>query len=219
MAADGPSCLTLSRELRPDLYLLDISMPGMNGWELAKTLRSAGFTESRIIILSANIGETRPPAIEDQAHDDAIAKPFDLRQLVERLGAQLGLEWLEEGDAGPQGDSASDPPAQTAQTDADLAATPPLSAKDIAELLQFARIGYRRGLEKRMAELAVAADGGPILASLSHHLAQFDMTGLIAMLEDMDLALDPTDMSDARDAQRPAEAPAGRIAEGFDVPA
>jgi hypothetical protein len=65
-----------------------------------------------------------------------------------------------------------------------------LSAKDIAELLQFARIGYRRGLERRVGELAAANGSGPVLASLSSHLAQFNLAGLIAMLEEMELGLD-----------------------------
>ncbi|MBN9011273.1 MAG: response regulator, partial [Rhizobiales bacterium] len=41
-ATDGAQCFALARDLRPDLFLLDISMPGMNGWELARRLRDTG---------------------------------------------------------------------------------------------------------------------------------------------------------------------------------
>jgi signal transduction histidine kinase/DNA-binding NarL/FixJ family response regulator/purine-cytosine permease-like protein len=208
MAADGPGCLTLSQELAPDLYLLDISMPGMNGWELARKLRADGFTEPRIIILSANIGETRPPVFEDQLHDDAIAKPFDLRQLVERLGVQLGLEWLEEGVmASDVAAPASAPPSPQSG----------LKAKDIAELLQFARIGYRRGLEKRMSELEAAGDGDPVFASLSQHLAQFNMAGLISMLEEMDLDIDSSGTISAKSGTELGRSMGVQESEGSDA--
>jgi CheY-like chemotaxis protein len=199
LAADAANCLALSRDLTPDLYLLDISMPDMNGWELARKLRADGFLQPRIIILSANIGETRPPAIEDQPHNDAIAKPFDLRQLVERIGVQLGLDWLDEGVVSDHSVARSEPEAPVVVPASETQA---LSAKDIADLLQLARIGYRRGLERRIGELAAANDAGPVLASLGTALANFNMAGLIAMLEDMD----GDDVSGVSKAARPTEA-------------
>lgn len=206
MAADAAGCLTLAQELTPDLFLLDISMPGMNGWDLARALRAKGLTKPRIIILSANIGETRPPSVEEQPYDDTIAKPFDLRQLVERLGVQLGLEWLDEG-------VMVEEPAPSVSEPLDEKPVPAaaLSAKDIAELLQFARIGYRSGLEKRVGELAAKGiENGPVFASLSRHLAQFDMAGLITMLEELDLepATDPEIGQEA--------VPQAALAEGVD---
>ena len=87
------------RDVRPDLFLLDISMPGMSGWELARALREAGHAKARIVMLSANVGETAPARGEDDAHDDALPKPFDLAQLLDRIGRLLRLEWTAEADA------------------------------------------------------------------------------------------------------------------------
>ncbi|MBP0650639.1 response regulator, partial [Mycobacterium tuberculosis] len=82
-AADAAQCRQLAAEARPDLFLLDISMPGMNGWDLARALRTDGHAAAKIVILSANIGETRPSAGEDGdgGYDETIAKPFDLAHL------------------------------------------------------------------------------------------------------------------------------------------
>ena len=55
-AGDGPACLDLAAAHPPDLFLLDISMPGMSGWALAKALRAAGHT-ARIAMMSANVHE------------------------------------------------------------------------------------------------------------------------------------------------------------------
>ncbi len=54
-AVDGPDCLTLIEGIRPDLFLVDITMPGMSGWQLVTRLREAG-QSAPILMLSANIG-------------------------------------------------------------------------------------------------------------------------------------------------------------------
>src|SRR5262249_43859760 len=55
-AASGPECLTLIEGIRPDLFLVDISMPGMNGWQLVSRLRAEGQV-APILMFSANIGD------------------------------------------------------------------------------------------------------------------------------------------------------------------
>ncbi|HEY5309636.1 MAG TPA: ATP-binding protein, partial [Casimicrobiaceae bacterium] len=53
-APDGPGCLALAQHCRPDLFLLDISMPGMDGWTVAETLRTNGHRQARILMISAS---------------------------------------------------------------------------------------------------------------------------------------------------------------------
>jgi CheY-like chemotaxis protein len=80
--------------VRPDIYLLDISMPGMNGWELAAKLREIGQT-APIVMLSANIGDGAAGAAAGSGdHNDTLAKPVDFRQLHDKLAKWLGLEWV-----------------------------------------------------------------------------------------------------------------------------
>jgi CheY-like chemotaxis protein len=69
-AAGGTDCLTLIEGIQPDLFLVDISMPGMNGWQLVSRLREAR-PGAPIVMLSANIGDGRgpQPAIQPQRRD------------------------------------------------------------------------------------------------------------------------------------------------------
>jgi CheY-like chemotaxis protein len=193
MAENGAMCLEMSEALQPDLFLLDISMPGMNGWQLARALRDRGYRDARVIILSANIGESSPPSGEQEAHDEAIAKPFDVDRLLDRLRHYLGIEWIR-GDEPAEitevqllADAVA--VARLVRPAADVAAETGghrLHAAIAAQILQFARIGYVRGIEKSLETLDEATLSGPILARIRAALATFDMPGLIALVEAME---------------------------------
>src|SRR5256714_9117915 len=62
-APDGPGCLAMAQHCRPDLFLLDISMAGMDGWTVAETLRASGHHQARILMGTANApaGQGAPP--------------------------------------------------------------------------------------------------------------------------------------------------------------
>ena len=84
---DGTQALTAVRELRPDLVLLDLMLPGMNGLEILRELRQS--CQTPLLMLSAR-GEPvdRILGLELGA-DDYLAKPCDPRELVARLRALL----------------------------------------------------------------------------------------------------------------------------------
>ena len=92
-AVSGPDCLALIEGVRPDIFLVDISMPGMNGWELAARLRENGQT-APVVMLSANIGDGGAGAIAGGDHNDTLAKPVNFRQLHDKLATWLNLEWI-----------------------------------------------------------------------------------------------------------------------------
>ncbi len=91
-AGSGPECLTLIEGVKADLFFVDISMPGMNGWQLVTRLRETGQL-APIIMVSANIGDVSS-AEGGSGHNDALAKPFDIRRLQDKLAIHLGLEWV-----------------------------------------------------------------------------------------------------------------------------
>ena len=91
-------CLELAGRCNPDLIMLDISMPGMTGWEAARRLRARGMDEVAIMMVSAEAQEfsaqvLRGPASE-QPHDDYLIKPFELHELFDRIQTLLDIDWV-----------------------------------------------------------------------------------------------------------------------------
>jgi len=86
-AADGPSALQMARELKPDLVLLDLMLPGMDGLEVFRELRK----ESRVpvIIVTARGEEVDRVVGLELGADDYVVKPFSPRELVARVKAVL----------------------------------------------------------------------------------------------------------------------------------
>lgn len=85
-AVDGNQTLNLARKHRPDLVLLDVMMPGKNGWEVAKELRSDGdFANVGIVMLTAigeKVNEMTSPLYGADAYVD---KPFDFSELEQKI--------------------------------------------------------------------------------------------------------------------------------------
>ena len=86
-AADGTDALALVREHTPDMAILDIMMPGMNGFELTRALRK--FSDVPILILSAKSQDNDKILGLNLGADDYIAKPFNPVEIVARVKAQL----------------------------------------------------------------------------------------------------------------------------------
>jgi len=86
MAEDGKSGLALAREKHPDLVLLDIFMPGEDGFNiLAQFMEDSALKEIPVIIFTLlEREESRKKALEMGARD-YITKPFDMRDAVERI--------------------------------------------------------------------------------------------------------------------------------------
>lgn len=81
-ASDGPAALETATRVRPDVVLLDLTLPGMDGIEVARRLRAAPEGEATVLVaLSGREPETDPA---DVAFDHRYAKPMDIATL-ERL--------------------------------------------------------------------------------------------------------------------------------------
>src|SRR5207237_1815597 len=94
----GPGCLTLSAHCRPDLFLLDISMSGMDGWTVAETLRSTGHRHARILMVSASALEAHGAPLAQPFHDGYLMKPIDIPKLLETIRQLLKIEWQYDSD-------------------------------------------------------------------------------------------------------------------------
>ena len=87
-AGDGRIALDIARRLKPDLILLDIMLPGLNGVDVCKTLRRENF-QAPIIMLTARDDEIDRVVGLEIGADDYVTKPFSMRELMARVKAQL----------------------------------------------------------------------------------------------------------------------------------
>jgi two-component system alkaline phosphatase synthesis response regulator PhoP len=86
-AAGGDEALDIARSVRPDLIVLDLMLPGMNGLEVCRVLRKD--TNIPILMLTAKGAEVDKVVGLEVGADDYVTKPFSMRELVARVKALL----------------------------------------------------------------------------------------------------------------------------------
>ena len=86
IADDGPSALKAIRETRPDLVVLDVSMPGMSGLEVCRAVRAdPELTGTAIVLLSAAVDDQSRVAGIQAGAIEFLSKPFSPNELSKRL--------------------------------------------------------------------------------------------------------------------------------------
>jgi DNA-binding NarL/FixJ family response regulator len=122
------------------LFLLDISMAGMDGWVVAETLRSTGHHQARILMVSASALEAHGAPLAQPFHDGYLMKPIDIPRLLELIRQLLKIEWQydDEQAAAPQWQPGSGP-------------WPP--ARHIEDLINLGQLGYIRAIQVKLDEI------------------------------------------------------------------
>lgn len=115
-AYDGPSAVATARAENPDLVVLDVMLPGFDGIEVCRQLRT--FTDAYIIMLTARDEEIDKVVALSTGADDYLVKPFSPRELIARVKAMLRRP------RGAAAGSATAPPPAAVITFADLAVDP-----------------------------------------------------------------------------------------------
>jgi DNA-binding response OmpR family regulator len=87
VAGDGPRAIQLHAEHRPDLVVLDLMLPGMDGLEVCKAIQRVAWTP--VLMLTAKTEEADKVAGFAVGADDYLTKPFSLRELAARVKAIL----------------------------------------------------------------------------------------------------------------------------------
>jgi len=95
-ALDGLEGLALARSGDPDLILLDVMLPGMNGFEICRNLRDGG-SAVPIIMLTAREEESDKVFGLEAGADDYITKPFSMRELMARVKANIRRRTMDVG--------------------------------------------------------------------------------------------------------------------------
>ncbi len=86
-AADGPGAIALSRSVKPDLIVLDLMLPGVDGFEVCRIVRRE--SNAPILMLTARDAEVDRVVGLEVGADDYLTKPFSMRELIARVRALL----------------------------------------------------------------------------------------------------------------------------------
>jgi DNA-binding response OmpR family regulator len=90
VARDGDEALLEVERFRPDLVLLDVMMPRRDGYEVCQMLRSFGWTDLKIVMLTAKGRETEMTKGLTVGADAYVTKPFSTAELVDTVNRLLG---------------------------------------------------------------------------------------------------------------------------------
>ena len=90
VARDGEEALAAVESFRPDLVLLDVNVPRRDGFEVCQKLRADGWTELKIVMLTAKGRDIEIEKGLALGADAYVTKPFSTRELVTRVAAMLG---------------------------------------------------------------------------------------------------------------------------------
>jgi two-component system OmpR family response regulator len=99
-ASDGIQALDTARHEKPDLLILDVMLPGMDGFEVCRILRKE--TTVPIIMLTARVEETDKIFGLEVGADDYVTKPFSVRELLARVRAMLRRQQMAETASVPE---------------------------------------------------------------------------------------------------------------------
>jgi CheY-like chemotaxis protein len=95
VAPDGPSALRIAEDRPPDVALLDIGLPGLNGWHVARRLRERAAGKKQLLIAVTGYGqeEDRRRSLEAGIHLHLLkpVDPEDLEKLLERFKTTIGV--------------------------------------------------------------------------------------------------------------------------------
>jgi signal transduction histidine kinase/purine-cytosine permease-like protein/CheY-like chemotaxis protein len=177
---DGASCLRVAADCDVDLFLLDLSMPSadapeIDGIEVARQLRRGRHAATPIIILSAHAPELRPRPGTPTPYNAVLAKPIDIRRLLELIAAQLDLAWKYVRE------DAVEPPEIVPQL-ARAAMQPYLK-----QLRYLASIGFVRGIKDTLARASdEAPDAAPLSAALLFLTENLKLPELISSIDELD---------------------------------
>jgi class 3 adenylate cyclase len=172
-ATDGEAALTAAREAQPDLILLDVMMPKVDGLEVCRRLRSdASFPFTPIIMVTAKADPKDVVAGLEAGGDEYLTKPVDQTALVARVKSMLRIKALH--------DSVESLAAQLAEWNRTL------EARVEAQVAQVDRLSrLRRFFSPQLAELIVDGGAGDPLQTHRREVAVvfLDLRGFTAFAE------------------------------------
>ncbi|WP_198120335.1 response regulator [Massilia rhizosphaerae] len=173
-AEDGLACMALLDTFKPDLIVMDVMMPVIDGNETTRRIRrTPAWSGVPVIAVTASASQEDEARCRAAGADAFLAKPVELDGLLRAVGTQLSLDWI-----------TAEPAAEAAQPDDGEAAAlvaPP--AAEIEVLWQLARIGDMRKIRERATYLrALDPAYAPFAAHLDSLAQGYHSKGLTAFV-------------------------------------
>jgi two-component system sensor histidine kinase/response regulator len=177
-AVDGLDAVTQCRAWSPHVVLLDLRMPGMDGYEAARQIRQTPGATAKIIALSATVfAENQREALAAGA-DLFVGKPFRKAELLEQIRQLAGVEYVYADPAAPDEAAAAGVAIATAlPTAAEIRSLP----ADLVERLHDATVRAEFGQMLALADL-VAAHEEALGRKLRHLVESYEYSALLTLL-------------------------------------
>lgn len=171
-AENGAQALALAEAKRPDLILMDLVMPVMNGVEATRQARaSSGLQAVPIIMVSASATQEDEEVAIMAGANAFVAKPIDERELLNELAQLLRIDWRVETPSGPAGRGA-------------LATAGAASSEGLTDLHRLALAGNMRGVRECALRLAQHnAEYKPFVAQLDRLASEFQSQAVLRLVE------------------------------------
>lgn len=168
-AQSSEECLLLINRESIDLFLLDITMPGMNGWELLHHLRKNKITVPIIMLSGDPIEYASNTGIHQTNFNDYIMKPVRLNTLIDKISQCLNLQLTYQNIIKPLSE-----PIQ-------------LSTDNIyvMDIIKHAKIGYFEGVSQSIKTLEKQFPTADLLERLNSLMDNYDLAGIVNLLENL----------------------------------
>ncbi|KAF1048863.1 MAG: Aerobic respiration control sensor protein ArcB [Herbaspirillum frisingense] len=139
-ADSGIACMDQLAQALPDLVLLDIAMPLMDGWSVARAIRARGLTRLPVIFVSADAFENAYERTDPPLYNDVVVKPVSYNELLAKIRQQLQLDWI-----------SAPPRVETEPVPQPLMLVP--AQRKLQALLELGAIGYAKEILRQLDEM------------------------------------------------------------------
>ena len=168
-SVNGRDCLTSAEEFKPDLILMDLVMPEMDGYEATKHIRQSSTLRDVVVIaISASVLDLDRQQTQEAGCTDFLPKPVQAKDLLEKLKFYLGVEWVYEENFATEEDPDSEPESLVA---------PP--SEDLAVMYDFSKKGHIAAVRDHITRIEQMDEQyKPFAAKLRQFSDKFDLRQL-----------------------------------------
>ena len=177
VAASGHDCMDLlATGYQPEVILMDLAMPGIDGWETLRRIRAPAGPQPQVAIVSANAFERGVDNLLGIEPEDFIVKPVRHTELLDWLERKLELSWLETPNA---------PEAQAATVIAasdEIRVAPPRA--ELLALQELVRLGFYRGITHKLDAIVASQPAcAGFVRAMGELARQFQFETMLAQLQ------------------------------------